>query len=89
MKKEIISTIKEKPKTKTGWWAFGLSMGAIASGPILGAMAAFVVPFLGNNLSESVGQIAGFSAMILMVSVLIATLVLSIKAYLSGEQFRS
>lgn len=87
MSKAIISTFKEAPKTKTGKWAIGLSIFCIFSGPFMGIMAALVIPFIDDqSWGESAGQIVGFSAMIVVAVALLATLVLSIKAYLSGER---
>lgn len=87
MSNAIISTFKEAPKTKTGKWALGLSLFSILSGPFLGIMAAVVVPFVEDqSWGESAGQVVGFSGMIVVAVALVATLVLSIKAFMSGER---
>lgn len=86
MTKLIISTFKETPKTKIGWSAFILSLVAIFSGPILGISAALIVPSLDNAMGERIGQIFGFSLMIVMFGVLVAMLVCSIKAFRAGER---
>lgn len=87
MSKAIISTFKESPKTKTGKWATGLSFIAILSGPILGVSAALIVPFVSKtSWGDKAGQIVGFSVMIAMFVTIIATLILSIKAFASGER---
>ena len=35
MKVQIISTFKEKPKTRTAWWAFGLGVSALITIPLV------------------------------------------------------
>lgn len=86
MKKGVISNFKDTPKTKTGWWAFGLSLFSIATGPILGINAAFIVPFLSERVSEEVGLMSGFATMTISLIILVASLFLSIKAYRMGER---
>lgn len=86
MSKEIISTFREKPKNKMGWWAFGLAMIIVFSGPILGMSAALLVPLVSNNVSERVGSIVGGSVGFLAVAAYITALVLSIKSYRHGER---
>jgi hypothetical protein len=46
MKKEIISRFREKPRTRTAWWAMGLGLATILGGPALGIFAAFVHPII-------------------------------------------
>src|SRR5665647_780806 len=86
MDKMIISTFKETPKTKTGWSALILGVVAIFSGPILGISATLIVPSLDSAAGEHIGQIFGFSLMIVMLGVLVAMLVCSIKAFRAGER---
>lgn len=87
MSKAIISTFKEAPKTKIGKWALGLSLFSIFSGPFLGIMAAVAVPFVENqSWGENASRVVGFSGIIVAAVALIATLDLSIKAFLSGER---
>ncbi len=86
MSKRIVSTFKQSPATKTGKAAFILSIISICTGPILGISAAVILPLLSDNISEMVGQIAGFSLMILLAFALIAMLVCSVKAFAIGER---
>lgn len=82
----IISRFKEKPKLKITWWAFALGLTMIFSGPILGASAALLVPFLSKAISEKAASTVGFSLMILILGVLIAALITSVKSYRKGER---
>lgn len=87
MNYQIISKFRETSKTKAGKWAFGLSIVAILSGPILGVSAAVIVPLI-NDLanSELIGQIVGFTVMAMTVTILVSTFALSIRAFTRGER---
>jgi cytochrome c biogenesis protein CcdA len=86
MSKEIISHFRDKPKTKITWWAFGLGILPLFSGPILGVMAAVVVPFIAKNTSEGVGSAIGFSVGILTLAITIAALICGTIAFRRGER---
>ena len=83
---EHISTFRQTPKTKVGWAAFILACVALCSGPIMGVVAAVVVPFFSLQTNDKVGQIVGFMAMGILAAVLIAMIVCSIKAFAVGER---
>ena len=86
MDKPVLSSFKEAPATKCGWTAFILSIISLLSGPILGISAAVFVPFIADNFSDKVGQIFGFSLMIIMFVVLITTFVCSIRAFVKKDR---
>ncbi len=86
MGKTIISHFKDKPKTSTGWWAFGLSLATIMSGPILGISAAVVIPFLGRVAGEQLSAMVGFTVVVIVFLVYFLALGLSIKAFRQGER---
>jgi len=46
MSKEIISNFKEKPKTKTAWWAMWLGLSMLLTPPVLGTFTAVGSPIL-------------------------------------------
>ena len=86
MAKEVLSTFKEKPKLKITWWAMGLGLVMIFSGPILGISAALLVPWLSKTISEKAASTIGFSMIIVMLGIMIAALITGIGAYLKGER---
>jgi len=83
---QAISRFRDKPKLKITWWAMGLGLVMIFSGPTLGISAALIVPFLSKNISEKTGSTIGFGLMILMLGVLVAAMATSITAYRRGER---
>jgi hypothetical protein len=86
MKKEIISTFKEKPKTKTAWRAMYLGLSVFLAPFFLGIFAAVIRPMIDKISSENIGAAIGFSfgAIVLIFSIL--ALVTSIRAYRKGER---
>lgn len=86
MKEEVISKFKEKPKTKTAWWAMGLGLGTILVGPILGTFAAFVRPIIDKASNENVGASAGFGLMIVALILSVSALVAGVQAFKKGER---
>lgn len=86
MKKEIISQFRETPRTKLGWWSFGLSIGAIMSGPILGTFAAAIRPLIDKALNENLGATIGFVFGGVIVVIIIVDFILSIMAFGKGER---
>ena len=81
-----ISVFRDMPKTKGGRWAFGLSFGALLSGPLLGVSAAVFVPFVQDKVGDTAATIFGSTVALLVVSAFIAALFLSIRAYRKGER---
>ena len=86
MKKEVISKFKEKPRTKTAWWAMGLGLGTILGGPMLGIFAAVVRPMIDKASSENVGATIGFGVMIFALALSVSALVAGVRAFKKGER---
>jgi hypothetical protein len=86
MKKEVISKFKEKPITKTAWWAMGLGLSTILSGPLLGIFTAVVRPMIDRTISENAGAAIGFGLMIVVLILSISALVLGVLAFGKGER---
>ena len=86
MKEKIISKFKEKPKTKTAWWAMGLGLATILGGPLLGIFTTVVRPMIDKASSENVGAAIGFSLMIVSLILSVSALVAGILAFKKGER---
>jgi hypothetical protein len=86
MKEEVISKFKEKPRTKTAWWAMGLGLGAILVFPLLGIFTAVVRPIIDKAGSEIIGASAGYGLMIVALILSVSALVVGVKAFKKGER---
>lgn len=86
MKKKIISRFRESPRTKLGWWSFGLSIGAIMSGPILGTFAAAIRPLIDKAFNENIGARVGFVFGGIILPIIIIDFIMSIMAFKKGER---
>ena len=86
MKQEIISTFKEKPKTKTAWWAMGLGLATILTGPLLSIFVAVFRPMLDKASSENVGVAFGFNLGLASLILSICALVTGARAFRKGER---
>lgn len=86
MKKEIISKFKERPKTKTVWWAMGLGLSTIFIFPVLGIFATVIRPLIAKATSGNVGVPTGFLSGVLGLVLSISAIVVGIKAYRKGER---
>ena len=86
MKKEVISKFKEKPRTKTAWWAMGLGLSSILIFPFLGIFTAFIRPIIDKASSENIGAAVGFGSMIVILILLISALVTGVRAFIKGER---
>jgi len=86
MQNEIISKFREKPKTKTAWWAMGLGLAAIFGGPMLGTFAAVIRPAIDKMFNEKVGIAVGFGVMFAVFAVAVSALVASVRAFKKGER---
>ena len=86
MKKEVISKFKEKPRTKTAWWAMGLGLATILVYPLLGIFAAVVRPMIDKASNENVGAVAGFGSMIVALILSVSALVTGVCAFKKGER---
>jgi len=86
MKKEIISRFREKPKTKTAWWAMGLGLATFFIPTFLGIFAAVIRPIIDTASSENFGVVIGFGAGIFALILAISSLVMGICAFKKGER---
>jgi uncharacterized membrane protein len=92
MKKEVISKFKEKPRTKTAWWAMGLGLSTILIPPLLGIFAAVIRPIIdkasmvGRASSENVGATVGFGVGVFSLILSVSALVAGIIALKKGER---
>lgn len=86
MKSKHISKLLQKPKTKLGWWVFGLGLPLLFMGPILGLFAAFIRPLLDSRTSELVGQISGILLIFILLADIITVATLGIIAIKKGER---
>ncbi len=87
MKKEVISKFKDKPRTKTAWWAMGLGLGTVLGGPImLGIFAAVIRPIIDRASNENTGAALGFNLGIVSLILSVFALVTCIRAFKKGER---
>lgn len=86
MKNEVISTFKEKPKTKTAWWAMRLGLGTILVGPLLGIFTAVIRPLIDKASSENVGATIGFGVGVISLILSVSALVAGTRAFKKGER---
>lgn len=86
MKKEVISKFREKPRTKTAWWAMGLGLSTFLIGPMLGIFVAVLRPIIDRASSENTGAAIGFNAGLFALILSIVALVVCIRAYKKGER---
>lgn len=86
MEKEIISKFKEKPKTRTAWWAMWLGLSTVLIGPILGIFAAVLRPIIDKASSENIGINIGFGVMVFSLLLFVAALVAGVRAFKKGER---
>ena len=84
--KELISKFKEKPRTKTAWWAMGLGLGTILVIPMLGIFAAVIRPIIDEASSENVGTTVGFGAGFVSLILSVSALVAGVRAFKKGER---
>lgn len=86
MKREIISHFKEKPRTKTAWWAMRLGLSTILVVPILVIFAAVFRPIIEKASGEIAGAAAGLTTILFSFVLSVAALVAGIRAYRKGER---
>ena len=87
MNPEVISTFREKPRTKTAWWAMGLGLGTLLlAGPTLGIFAAVIRPMIDRVSGENVGAAAGFGLGVVALALPVFALVAGIRAFKKGER---
>jgi len=86
MKNEVISKFKEKPRTKTAWWAMGLGLATILTGPLLSIFVAVIRPIIDKASSENAGAAFGFNLMIVSFILTVSALATGIRAFKKGER---
>lgn len=86
MKNAVISKFREKPKTRTAWWAMGLGLATIFGGPVLGVFAAVLRPIIDRAAGENVGVAIGFAVAAVTLILPVAALVTGIRAFRKGER---
>ena len=88
MKNEVISKFKEKPRTKTTWWAMWLGLATLLVGPMLGIFATVLRPMIDRASvnSENTGIAVGFSGGVFGLILSISALAVCIRAYKKGER---
>jgi uncharacterized membrane protein YhaH (DUF805 family) len=86
MDKVVLSKFKEKPKTKTAWWAMGLGLATILGGPILGINAAVINPLITKISNNATASIIGLILVLTILSLSVAALVTGVRAWRSGER---
>jgi hypothetical protein len=86
MEKEIISKFKEKPKTRTAWWAMRLGLSTVLIWPILDIFAAVLRPIIDKASSENTGALIGFGLMVFLLLLSVVALVASVRAFKKGER---
>ncbi|MCX6646518.1 MAG: hypothetical protein NTY09_09195 [bacterium] len=86
MQTEIISKFREKPKTKTAWWAMWLGLATIFVFLMLGIYGAFIIHIIINTSSENTGSGIGFWLGFLAIILSVSALIVSILAYDKGER---
>ncbi len=86
MEKEIISKFKEKPKTKTAWWAMGLGLGTLLMPPFLGIFAAVIRPMIDKASGENTGAATGFNLGIASFILSVFAIVTGVRAFKKGER---
>ena len=88
MEKEVISKFKEKPKTKTAWWAMGLGLGAFLAGPLFGIFTAVIRPTIDPESvnSENAGVAIGFNGMMIAFVLAVFALIAGVRAFKKGER---
>jgi len=86
MKTPIISTFKGKPKTKIGWWAMGLGLATILSGPFLVFFTAVIRPLLLQVFTEDASGAFGLNLGLFSLLVCLVAIVVGIVALCKGER---
>jgi MFS family permease len=86
MKTPIISTFKEKPKAKIGWWAMGLGLATLLGVPLVSILTLVMLPAFGADFNEAMGQTIGVSLGVFSLLVGAAAIVVGIIAHRRGER---
>ena len=86
MKTQKISTFKEKPASKVGWWTFGLGVALVVVWPLLNLFAAIIRPLIDRLFGVTVGGPIGLGFGIFSLLLAFVTLFLGIKALRKGER---
>jgi hypothetical protein len=86
MTKGVISKFREKPKTKTAWWAMGLGLATLLGGPIMGVNAAVIQPMIEASGVKYLGTAMSLGLIFAVLGIIIAAFVTSMRALRSGER---
>lgn len=87
MEKQIIrSKFKDIPKTKIGWWALGLGLVSVLSGPLTGLYSSVIRPLLSSLWGESRSGAFGINLGLFSLVVSVAAVTLGGIALRKGER---
>ena len=87
MKEKILSSFKEKPKTKNAWKVMWIGLSSLLVGPFFGYFMAFLRKTLDPiSYNPSLGLPTGFLGVILGLGLAITSIVLFVKNYKLGER---
>ncbi len=88
MKEEIISKFREKPKTKTAWWAMWLGLSSLLVMPLLGLFDSVIRPIIDpiSVNSENTGVRIGLGVGVLALIFSISAIVAGVSAFKKGER---
>lgn len=90
MKNEIISKFKEKPKTKTAWWAMWLGLGSLLIPLILGIFTTVIRPIIdpvsmvGRESNGIFGM--GFGSGVIALILSASTIITGVRVFKKGER---
>ena len=86
MKTPVISTFKEKPKTKIAWWAMGLGLATLIGVPLVSILTAVILPALAVELTDDISRALGVSLGVFSLLAGVAAVVTGIIALRKGER---
>jgi hypothetical protein len=86
MKKEVISKFKEKPRTKTAWWAMYLGLATLLVPPFLGIFTAVIRPIIDKASSGNVGAAMGFGSGVVALILSVSAIIIGVLAFKKGER---
>ncbi|MEY4744994.1 MAG: hypothetical protein RL272_939 [Candidatus Parcubacteria bacterium] len=86
MANQVIGGFSEKPRTKTAWWAMGLGLGALCSGPFLGIFGAVISPAIAKAFGDRVAAGAGVAVAAAALAMTVSAFAVGIRAFRIGER---
>lgn len=81
-----LSSIVEKPKTRTAVRAMIMGLATLLSGPILGINAAVVRPFIDKSLGEIVGTVVTLVVVVIVFVYVAMAFVVGLRTLMKGER---